>query len=105
MTSIGSKVRIKGKNTQGIVIAIKDTFAHVNIDNQNDWLPISDLEEISDELVSRILKNDLDEGLDFILGIDAHRLLTEYRFNPYVLASSTKIQIFPHQIDEQGNCL
>ena len=100
MTSIGSKVRIKGKNTQGIVIAIKEAFAHVNIDNQNNWLPISDLEEISDELVSRILKNDLDEGLDFILGIDAHRLLTEYRFNPYVLASSTKIQIFPHQIDE-----
>ena len=60
----------------------------------------SDLEEISDELVSRILKNDLDEGINFILGVDAHRLLTEYKFNPYVLASSTKIQIFPHQIDE-----
>jgi len=100
MTSIGSKVRIKGKNTQGIIISIKDAFAHVNIDNQNEWLPILDLEEISDELVSRILKNDLDDGIDFILGIDAHRLLTEYRFNPYVLASSTKIQIFPHQIDE-----
>ena len=100
MTSIGSKVRIKGKNTQGIIISIKDTFAQVNIDNQNEWLPISDLEEISDELVSRILKNDLDEGIDFILGVDAHRLLTAYRFNPYVLASSTKIQIFPHQIDE-----
>ena len=100
MISIGSKVRIKGKNTQGIVIAVKEAFAHVNTDNQNEWLPVSDLEEISDELVSRILKNDLDEGLDFILGIDAHRLLTEYRFNPYVLASSTKIQIFPHQIDE-----
>ena len=68
MTSIGSKVRIKGKNTQGIVIAIKEAFAHVNTDNQNEWLPVSDLEEISDELVSRILKNDLDEGLDFILG-------------------------------------
>ena len=38
--------------------------------------------------------------MDFILGIDAYRLLTEYKFNPYVLASSTKIQIFPHQIDE-----
>ena len=25
---------------------------------------------------------------------------TEYRFNPYVLAASTKIEIFPHQIDE-----
>jgi superfamily II DNA or RNA helicase len=100
MTAIGNKVRIKGKDDEGIIISIKDSFAEVNIENQNQWVPISDLEEISDELVSRILKNDLDDGIDFILGIDAHRLLTEYRFNPYVLASSTKIQIFPHQIDE-----
>jgi len=100
MTSIGSKVRIKGKDVEGIVITIKDNFIEVNVENQNQWFPIHDLEEISDELVSRILKNDLDEGIDFILGIDAHRLLTEYKFNPYVLASSTKIQIFPHQIDE-----
>ena len=91
MTSIGSKVRIKGKDVEGIVITIKDNFIEVNVENQNQWFPIHDLEEISDELVSRILKNDLDEGIDFILGIDAHRLLTEYKFNPYVLASSTKI--------------
>ena len=38
--------------------------------------------------------------MDFILSVDAYRLLTEYKFNPYVLASSTKINIFPHQIDE-----
>jgi superfamily II DNA or RNA helicase len=100
MTTIGNKVRIKGKDDEGIIISIKDSFAEINIENQNQWIPITDLEEISDELVSRILKNDLDEGIDFILGIDAHRLLNEYRFNPYVLASSTKIQIFPHQIDE-----
>ena len=100
MTSIGSKVRIKGTDSEGIIVSIKDSFAEVNIENQNRWIPIGDLYEISDELVSRILKNDLDDGIDFILGIDAHRLLNEYRFNPYVLASSTKIQIFPHQIDE-----
>ena len=100
MISIGSKVRIKGKNSEGIIISIKDNFAEVNIENENRWIPIDDLYEISDELVSRILKNDLDDGIDFILGIDAHRLLNEYRFNPYVLASSTKIQIFPHLIDE-----
>ncbi len=38
-------------------------------------------------------------ALQFIIGIDAHRLFTEYRFNPYVLASSTKIKLFPHQIN------
>ena len=100
MISIGSKVRIKGKDQQGIIVSVKEGFAEVNIENENHWKPLGELEEISDELVSRILKNDLDDGIDFILGIDAHRLLTEYRFNPYVLASSTKIQIFPHQIDE-----
>jgi len=41
-----------------------------------------------------------DTSLQFILGIDAHRLLAEFRFNPYVLAASTKIKIFPHQINE-----
>jgi SNF2 family DNA or RNA helicase len=51
-------------------------------------------------LLDRLLKKDLDSGLDFILSADAYRLLIEYRFNPYVLASSTKINIFPHQIDE-----
>ena len=40
MTSIGSKVRIKGKGIQGIIISIKDTFAEVNVDNQNQWLPL-----------------------------------------------------------------
>lgn len=48
----------------------------------------------------RIRANKTDTALQFILGIDAHRLLAEYRFNPYVLATSTKIKIFPHQINE-----
>jgi len=101
MIEIGSKVKIKGdESKQGTVIELKDNFAHVNIENKNEWTPLSELVEISDELINRILKNDIDDGLDFILGIDAYRLLTEYKFNPYVLASSTKIHIFPHQIDE-----
>ena len=54
----------------------------------------------NDELLNKIIKNNFDDGLEFILGIDAYRLLSEYKFNPYVLASSTKIKIFPHQIDE-----
>lgn len=101
MIEVGSKVKFKGDESKdGVVIEVKDGFAQVNIENKNEWKPISELEEISDELLNRILKNDLDDELDFILGVDAYRLLTEYKFNPYVLASSTKIQIFPHQIDE-----
>lgn len=51
-------------------------------------------------VMSRVVDNDTETALEFMLGIDAHRLMTEYKFNPYVLASSTKIRIFPHQVDE-----
>ena len=51
-------------------------------------------------LIEECLGNRFDDGLDLILSVDAFRLLTEYKFNPYVLASSTKITIYPHQIDE-----
>ena len=50
--------------------------------------------------LGKIERNRIDNALQFMLGIDAHRLLAEYKFNPYVLASSTKIKIFPHQITE-----
>lgn len=100
MIGVGSLVRIKTTNLEGVVLTIKENFAEVNVNNQNSWHPVDQLEEQTENLVSRILKNDLDDVLDFILSIDAYRLLTEYKFNPYVLASSTKIQIFPHQIDE-----
>ncbi len=101
MIETGSKVKLKrDESEEGIVIEVKDKFAHVNLKDINEWIPITELIEKSDELINRILNNNLDNGLDFILGIDAYRLLTEYKFNPYVLASSTKVQIFPHQIDE-----
>jgi SNF2 family DNA or RNA helicase len=103
MISTGSRVRIKTLNKEGTVIELKDSFAQVTVDNVSPsspaWYPIDQLEEI-EQLVDRFLRNDLDDPLDYILSIDAYRLLTEYRFNPYVLASSTKITIFPHQIDE-----
>ena len=35
-----------------------------------------------------------------MLSMDAYRLLVAQAWSPYVLASSTKIQMFPHQIDE-----
>lgn len=50
--------------------------------------------------LERVTRQEVESAIDFMIGIDAHRLLTEYKFNPYVLASSTKIKIFPHQINE-----
>ena len=92
------KVRIKGRNRDGIVLEVRDGFAKIVSDGEEFWYPLSELEEI--KIVDRLIEGDLDDPLDFILSMDAYRLHTEYRFNPYVLASSTKIEIFPHQIDE-----
>ncbi len=101
MIKPGVKVIAKGHgNNHGIVLSIKDNFAEINMDSRILWKPIDDLIDISDEQVDKIIRGQFDKILDFILAVDAHRLLNEYKFNPYVLASSTKITIFPHQIEE-----
>ena len=101
MFNPGIKVLVKGyDDKQGIVLAVKDNFAEIIIDSEKIWKPFEDLTDISDEQINKIIQGQYDDALDFILAVDAHRLLNEYKFNPYVLASSTKITIFPHQIDE-----
>ncbi|MEM2579418.1 MAG: helicase-related protein [Candidatus Nitrosocaldus sp.] len=86
---------------EGIILEIKGEFAKVLLrDMHAQYYPLEQLEDKSNELIERLITGNIDEVIDFILAIDAYRLLTEYKFNPYVLASSTKIQIFPHQIDE-----
>ncbi|RLG37221.1 MAG: hypothetical protein DRN91_06030 [Candidatus Alkanophagales archaeon] len=92
------KVKVRGKDRDGIVLEVRDGFAKIVSDGEEFWYPLSELEEV--KIVDRLIKGDLDDPLDFILSMDAYRLYTEYKFNPYVLASSTKIEIFPHQIDE-----
>jgi superfamily II DNA or RNA helicase/CRISPR/Cas system-associated exonuclease Cas4 (RecB family) len=99
MLEVSSRVRLRDGRT-GIIVELRDGFARVVIDDGSQlWSPAEELvEELG--LVERFLKGEIDEGIDFILAMDAYRLLTEYKFNPYVLASSTKITIYPHQIDE-----
>ncbi len=99
MIQIGSRVKIRGKNETGAVLELRGNFARVLTLTADTWHPIEELEEDL-SLIDRIITVNLDDGLDFILSMDAYRLLSEYKFNPYVLASSTKIRIFPHQIDE-----
>ena len=103
MIGVGSRVKLRNRET-GIVVELKNSFARVITENLDAWYPIDELEEEL-TLIDRFLKGDFDDGLDFILAMDAYRLLTEYKFNPYVLASSTKIRIFPHQIDEVTHIL
>lgn len=99
MITAGSRVKIKTKNETGTVIELRGDFARVLTTTADIWYPLEQLEEDL-SLIDRMISGKIDNGLDFILSIDAYRLLTEYKFNPYVLASSTKIQIYPHQIDE-----
>ncbi|MEM1951159.1 MAG: helicase-related protein [Candidatus Nitrosocaldus sp.] len=104
LLNVGSKVNVRDRrgDKEGIIINKKDGFAEVFIpkEHSSNWYPLDQLEDKSNELIDRLITGRIDEVIDFVLAIDAYRLLTEYRFNPYVLASSTKIQIFPHQIDE-----
>ncbi|MEM4394844.1 MAG: helicase-related protein, partial [Candidatus Nitrosocaldaceae archaeon] len=105
LLDIGSKVRVrdtKEGNKEGIIIEKKDGFAYILFPKEGSaqWHPLDQVEDKSNELIDRLITHRVDEVIDFILAMDAYRLLTEYKFNPYVIASSTKIQIFPHQIDE-----
>lgn len=100
MIAKGSRVLVSGKESTGTVLNVRDGFAEVSIDSQVSWHPFDDLTDISDRLMSRLLEGETDSPLKFILATDANRLMTKYGFDPYVLASSTKISIYPHQIDE-----
>ena len=101
MIKTGSNVRIKThENKSGNVLALKDNFAQVHHGNNTEWILLSDLDEVSDELLNKLIKNELDDEIDFILAMDAYRLHIAQLWEPYVFASSNRIQIFPHQIDE-----
>jgi len=99
MLSINSRVITKD-NKEGIVLELDDKFAKVLINNEYRWYKIDELKDVSDDIIDKFLRGEYDKPMDFIISIDAYRLLSEYRSNPYVLASSTKVEIFPHQIDE-----
>ena len=91
------KVRFRG-GREGIVLEVKEDFAKILSNGEIFWFPLNELEE--DDITKKLVIGEIDDPIDFILAMDAYRLSTEYKFNPYVLASSTRIEIFPHQIDE-----
>ena len=100
MIGKGSHVSVPGSDSPGTVLEVRNGFAMVSMDTKASWQPLDILTDISDRLLSRLLEGDTDSPLKFILTVDANRLMTKYRFDPYVLASSTKIEIYPHQIHE-----
>ena len=90
MIGKGSKVKIQSReNKIGIVLEVKDDFVQVNYQNKTEWFPISDLLESTNELLSRLIKNDIDDEINFVLAMDAYRLHTAQLWDPYVFASSS----------------
>ena len=61
MIGRGSKVAIRGKESSGIVLEVKDRFANISTGSQSSWHPVEDLTDISDRLLSRLLGGETDD--------------------------------------------
>jgi superfamily II DNA or RNA helicase len=98
--SKGDRVEVKGR--RGTVISSWEHedkriyLVHFD-DGQKGYVRGEDIELAKDAL-ERLVNMDLDDFIDFVLYIDATRLLLEYAYNPYVLASTSKIDVVPHQV-------
>ena len=101
MIKKGSSVRVPAQGgLNGTVVDIKDSFAEVAYQGGRNWFQLSQLVDATDELLGKITSGNLDDELEFKLAMDAYRLRNAQSWEPYVLAASNKIRIFPHQVDE-----
>lgn len=55
--------------------------------------------EMLPDILARILKGEFDDPLEFTLFVDAHRLYSAYTYDPFLVASTGKIDALPHQIE------
>ena len=98
--SKGDRVEVDGR--RGTVISTwehedKRIFLVHFDDGQKGYIREEDIALAKDSL-ERLANMDLDDFIDFVLYIDATRLLLEYAYNPFVLASTSKIDVLPHQV-------
>lgn len=101
MIKKGTNVKITTQGgLDGIVMEVKNDFVEVSYQDGRRWFPLSQLIDTTDELLSKFTSGGLNNELDFKLSMDAYRLRNAQSWEPYVLAASNKIDIFPHQIDE-----
>ena len=101
MIKKGSSVRVTAQGSlYGTVEDIKGDFVEVAYQGGRNWFQLSQLVDTTDELLSKITSGSLDDELGFKLAMDAYRLRNAQSWEPYVLAASNKIRIFPHQVDE-----
>ena len=101
MIKKGSSVKITTRGgLHGTVVSVDGNFVEVAYQDNKDWFRLSQLVDTTDEILGKFTSGDLDDELEFKLAMDAYRLRNAQSWEPYVLAASNKIDIFPHQIDE-----
>lgn len=99
MIQKGSVVGIKKTEMRGTVLEIKDNFANVKTRDSTQWYPISDLNDSDSYFLNKYLQGKFDNLHDFILTVDSHRLQVAHMWDPLVLASSTRITLYPYQLN------
>jgi len=95
----GSVVRVGKTDKQGTVIELKDSFACVKTHGDIQWHPLTDLVDNDDLFLTKYLQGKFDSLHDFIFTVDSHRLQVAHMWDPLVLASSTRIALYPHQLN------
>ena len=98
--SKGDTVLVYKGGLEGIVKSLDDKMVELQTQHGTRLLRLEQVISIQDYMLSRITNRTFDNSKDFVLSMESYWLLTEYKFNPHVLAASSKIRLFPHQIDE-----
>lgn len=95
----GSVVHIAKTDERGTVLEINNNFANVKTHNDTQWYPLTDLVDSDNMFLNKYLQSKFDSLHDFILTVDSHRLQVAHMWDPLVLASSSRITLYPHQLN------
>lgn len=95
----GSAVHIKKTDVRGTVLEIKNNFANIKTRDGTQWCPLSDLIDTNNLFLNKYLQGKFNSSHDFILTVDSHRLQVAHMWDPLVLASSTRITLYPYQLN------
>lgn len=99
MIKIGSTVRLPFDASPGVVLEIKNGFAFIRFNNTTVWKPIDELLDDNDIFLQKYLRGNLDDLHEFVLTVDSNRLEVAHLWDPLVLASATRIDPYPHQLN------
>lgn len=99
LIKIGSSVRSPADESSGVVLKIKNGFALIRFNNTTVWKPIDEIMDDNDTFLQKYLRGELDNLHDFVLMVDSNRLDVAHLWDQLVLASATRIDPYPHQLN------